>query len=247
MIMQFGIQLPQAGMMLSGIKDPLQAYETMTRAAQLADECGYQTIWLADHFMPTVRHPSVREEDRLFECWTALSALARDTKRVRLGQAVTCNGYRNPALLAKMADACHVFGAPAILEHKFAVLKVHCEAVGRPYESIRRTAIMLYALGEPDEQTLASITDAERGMLVRNLQWVGQSLAKDSSLVEAGTALASGGERSAFLSMGFIGSPETFRKSMAAYKAAGVQEVRLQWLDGAKPESIGRFAHAFLA
>jgi hypothetical protein len=48
------------------------------------------------------------------------------------------------------------------------------------------------------------------------------------------------------MSMGFIGSPETIRKSMAAYEAVGVQEVRLHFLDGAKPESIRLFAEAFI-
>jgi alkanesulfonate monooxygenase SsuD/methylene tetrahydromethanopterin reductase-like flavin-dependent oxidoreductase (luciferase family) len=43
-----------------------------------------------------------------FECWASTAALARDTKRVRIGQMVTCNGYRHPALLAKMASTVDV-------------------------------------------------------------------------------------------------------------------------------------------
>jgi F420-dependent oxidoreductase-like protein len=37
------------------------------------------------------------------ECWTALTALAGQTTRLRLGPLVLCNSYRNPALVAKMA------------------------------------------------------------------------------------------------------------------------------------------------
>jgi F420-dependent oxidoreductase-like protein len=43
-----------------------------------------------------------------FECWTITAGLARDTKRVKVGQMVTCNGYRNPALLAKIASTTDV-------------------------------------------------------------------------------------------------------------------------------------------
>jgi alkanesulfonate monooxygenase SsuD/methylene tetrahydromethanopterin reductase-like flavin-dependent oxidoreductase (luciferase family) len=39
----------------------------------------------------------------LLEGWTALTALARDTKRIRLGTSVLCNSYRHPSVLAKMA------------------------------------------------------------------------------------------------------------------------------------------------
>jgi F420-dependent oxidoreductase-like protein len=37
-----------------------------------------------------------------------MAALARDTKTIRLGQMVTCNGYRPPSLLAKMASCVDV-------------------------------------------------------------------------------------------------------------------------------------------
>src|SRR6059058_4991277 len=101
MALQFGLLVPQGWRMdLVGITDPVEAYETMTRVAQEAEALGYDSIWLFDHFH-TVPVPS---QEVTFECWTSTAALARDTKRVRVGQMVTCNGYRNPALLAKMAS-----------------------------------------------------------------------------------------------------------------------------------------------
>jgi F420-dependent oxidoreductase-like protein len=99
--MDYGVIVPQGWRMdLIGISDPSEAYETMTRVAQEADTLGYHSIWLYDHFH-TVPTPT---QEVTFECWTSTSALARDTKTVRIGQMVTCNRYRHPALLAKMAS-----------------------------------------------------------------------------------------------------------------------------------------------
>jgi F420-dependent oxidoreductase-like protein len=105
MPISYGISLPQGWVMdLVHIKDPVEAYEAMTSVAQTADEVGFTSAWLVDHFH-TIPQPS---QEVTFECWMSTAALARDTKNIRIGQMVACNGYRNPALLAKMASTVDV-------------------------------------------------------------------------------------------------------------------------------------------
>jgi F420-dependent oxidoreductase-like protein len=44
-------------------------------------------------------------------------------------------------LVAQYADACNVFGGPERIAHKYAVLREHCERLGRPYEEIERSTL----------------------------------------------------------------------------------------------------------
>ena len=258
MAVQFGVFVPQGWRMdLVEISDPVEQYEAMTRVAQAVDAIeAYDSIWVYDHFHPV----PVPVQETVFECWTITAALARDTKRVNVGQMVTCNGYRNPAMLAKMAstvdvmshgrlycglgagwyehewraygygfpetrermrafteaceivmrmwteeaptfqgsyysidapinlpkgvrkphpsfwiggggervtlklvakwaDACNIGGDPETLRHKYAVLREHCDALGRDYNSIIRSTslepIILRKPGEAPEAALA--------------------------------------------------------------------------------------------
>jgi F420-dependent oxidoreductase-like protein len=315
MALKFGLLVPQGWTMdLARIKDPVEAYETMTGVAQTADEVGFASAWLVDHFH-TIPHPS---QEVTFECWMSTAALARDTRNIRIGQMVTCNGYRHPALLAKMAstvdvlshgrlnfgigagwyeheyraygyeypdaparlrylreavqvilamwtqeeahfegnyyqvrgainqpkgvqkphiplliggdgekvtlklvaqyaDACNVGDDPATMKQKFAVLKQHCETVGRDYESIHRTSTTFCLMADSDEQALAQLPAELKARL-------GESV---------NTAL--------------LGSPDTIRQRLAAYEDAGVQELLMRFVDGTNLEAICRFAKEFFA
>jgi F420-dependent oxidoreductase-like protein len=99
--MKFGVFVPQGWKMdLTAIADPVEQFEAMTNVAREADKGPWDSIWVFDHFH-TVPTPTM---NTTFESWTISATLARDTTRVNIGQMVNCNGYRNPALVAKIAS-----------------------------------------------------------------------------------------------------------------------------------------------
>ena len=311
--MKFSVEIPNGWKMnLAMVKDPIEAYEAMTNVAKAADEDGYESIWMVDHFH-TVPTPS---QEVTFETWMSLAAIARDTRRVRIGQIVTCNGYRNPALLAKMAstfdvlshgrlnfgigagwyeheyraygypypdaperlrmlrealqvilamwtqeeatfegtyyqvrgainqpkgvqkphipiliggggekvtlklvaqygDACNVLGDLETIRHKLAVLKTHCETVGRDFATIHCTTGAVCSIAEDDETAFALLPPPVRNQL------------RDTSLV---------------------GSPQTIRQRIAALEEVGIHELILDFPTSATDLTpIHRFAREFVA
>jgi F420-dependent oxidoreductase-like protein len=105
MTVKFGTFVPQGWRMdLVEIDDPIEQYEAMTNVGLAAEKAGFDSIWVFDHFHTT----PTPEIETTFEAWTITAGLARDTKTIKIGQMVTCNGYRNPALLAKIASTVDV-------------------------------------------------------------------------------------------------------------------------------------------
>jgi F420-dependent oxidoreductase-like protein len=102
--MKVGVVVPQGWTGEYEGVAPADAWARTVAAARRADALGFDSIWLFDHMHTT---PEARDIPS-FEAFTALAALAPVTERVRLGQLVTCAGFRNPALLAKMVSTLDV-------------------------------------------------------------------------------------------------------------------------------------------
>jgi F420-dependent oxidoreductase-like protein len=312
--MKYSVFLPTGfGREFARIPDPVQAYETLTEIAVTAEETGYHALWAPDHL--TTIPPS---QEIVFEAWSVITGLARDTSRIRLGQLATGNGYRNPALVAKMAstvdvlshgrislgigagwyepdyvgfgyefgsagdrlrrlseavqiilsmwtreettfegehyqlhravnqpkgvqkphiplmiagggekvtlrlvaqyaDACNIMDSPEVLKRKYGVLERHCQDFGRDYNAITRTTTTLVIIRDSDEEARA--------------------------LVPPGLDFAWPGDLGSY---GLIGSPDTIEQRIAAYKAAGVQELALAFEDPTSVELVRQFAEMFI-
>ena len=85
----------------SRIPDAGRKWAKCRDTALLAEQLGYDSIWVYDHFhnVPTPAHEAV------FECWTVMAALAEATSTIRLGQMVSCTSYRPPTLTAKITSS----------------------------------------------------------------------------------------------------------------------------------------------
>jgi F420-dependent oxidoreductase-like protein len=255
----------------------------------------------------------------MFECWTTLAALARETSRIRIGQMVTGVSYRNPAVQAKMAstldvlsngrftfgigagwyeaeylsygyefpraserlgrlreaaqiirsmwtqptttfegtyyqvrdainqpqgvqiphvpmmiagggekvtlktvaefgDACNIQTSPEEFKRKDAILRGHCEAVGRPHEQILRTSTSYCIIADSDEEASAAVPP-----------WAPAVFPGDLA------------------SYGLIGTLDTIRGRLASYEDAGVDELLVSFHDCLHADTVRRFAAEFLS
>jgi alkanesulfonate monooxygenase SsuD/methylene tetrahydromethanopterin reductase-like flavin-dependent oxidoreductase (luciferase family) len=68
--------------------------------ARLAEDAGFDSIWVCDHLNFKFED---KEPQGVWESFTLQSALAAITIRVEIGAVVNCTGYRNPAMIAKIA------------------------------------------------------------------------------------------------------------------------------------------------
>ena len=97
--LKIGLLLPQA----EGMRGPgVRGWREVSDMARVAEDVGFDSLWLVDHLL----YKLDGEDDArgVWEVWSLLSAIAAVTNRVEIGTLVLAMGWRNPALLAKMAD-----------------------------------------------------------------------------------------------------------------------------------------------
>ena len=102
--MQVGVIVPQGWTGEYEGWESERAWARTVAVTQQVERLGFESAWLFDH-VHTVPAPT---DELTFESFTSLSALAMITDRVRLGQIVVNNGFRNPALVAKMISTMDV-------------------------------------------------------------------------------------------------------------------------------------------
>jgi F420-dependent oxidoreductase-like protein len=102
--MQVGLMIPQGWKYEYNGWDPATAWARTLELARDAEELGFESEWVFDHFH-TVPDPM---DEITFESFTTLTAMAGVTSRVRLGHMVICTGFRNPAHVAKLASTLDV-------------------------------------------------------------------------------------------------------------------------------------------
>jgi F420-dependent oxidoreductase-like protein len=105
---------------------------TLARIARTADDVGFDSIWVMDHFFQ-IRGVGPTE-DPMLEGWTTLGFLAANTSRARLGLMVGGIHYRGPGLWVKAATTLDVLsGGRAWLGIGAAWNQEESEALGFPF------------------------------------------------------------------------------------------------------------------
>lgn len=76
-------------------------WDGLRAMATTAEAVGFDSIWLPDHLI--FRFPGVQAQG-MWDVWSLMPALAAVTSRIEIAPLVACSSFRNPALIAKMAD-----------------------------------------------------------------------------------------------------------------------------------------------
>src|SRR5580700_11826058 len=118
----------------------------ISRIAVTADEAGFDSLWVMDHFFQ-IRLTGLPPESPMFEAYATLGFLAGQTRRIRLGTIVTSVAYRHPGVLVKTVTSLDVLtggrvifgvgaGAPWNIAPAGPGTAFEAEGLGIPFPSL---------------------------------------------------------------------------------------------------------------
>lgn len=100
--MKVGLQVPS----FTWSGGPVRLAPVLQRIGQTAEEAGFASLWVMDHFFQI--EMVGKADEPMLEGYSTLSFLAAVTKRVRLGTLVTGVIYRYPGILIKTVTTLDV-------------------------------------------------------------------------------------------------------------------------------------------
>ena len=117
-------------------------------------------------------------------------------------------------LVAKYADACNLFGSPETIKRKLAVLREHCKAVGRDYNSILKTKLGVVLI------------DKDRASLDRRIAEQFRNVPAEMQREFA-----------------TIGTPEEVKRQVESFRDAGLEYFIMSFEGGRELQGIEEFAN----
>ena len=130
--MKIGLQIPR----FTWPGGPLALASKLAEIAQAAEEAGFASIWVMDHYFQLPGLGDVSEP--MLEGYSALNFLAAVTKRVRLGTLVAGVIYRHPAFLIKQATTLDVLsGGRAYFGVGAGWFEREARGLGFPFPSVK--------------------------------------------------------------------------------------------------------------
>ena len=126
------------GFLLMPTEDPATGtaprWTEMLALVRRAETLGYDSVWIPDHLIIDIPRPGSRPEGA-WEGWSLVAALAAATERITIGLLVSCTAFRNPGLLAKMADTVdEISGGRLILGLGAGWCESEFRAFGYPFD-----------------------------------------------------------------------------------------------------------------
>ena len=149
--MEFGTLVPQGWRLdLAGIEGAAAKWETCRRVIQGLDRDRWESLWVWDHFHTF----PFKKVEATFECWTEMAAMAVLTSHARIGQIVTCNEYRHPSYLAKIAASVDVMSGGRVnlgigagwFQEEFDAYGYHYRTIGQRLARLGESCQVLKAL-----------------------------------------------------------------------------------------------------